>query len=533
VVPLAVVRPGNAAVKQPGADTRLASARAMLQAGRADKADSLLKRMLHYQQDHPGALHLSGLVARRRGRLTRAVQLLEKAASLSPSSAEFWCDYGLALKAAGRHDEAVAVQRRVVGMVPNSPLALANLGSACIAAGLTDEAVGLLTQADALAPGNVEIIYNLGNAYLKAENWQQAEATFKRALEAAPAHARARVNLAVTWKEMRRLDEAAAMLNDVYLAQPDNTDAEWNLALTQLMAGDWANGWLHYEVRRHIPGFALRKVTPAPWDGAPLEGRRLLVHSEQGMGDVIQFARYLPRLGDLDGDVTVLVHNRMRPILTGLDDRVTIVEADAGVPSYDVETPMLSLPMLLGLPDPAALTGTYLDAAPDRVERWRETLPQGGKLRVGIAWQGCPDYAADHRRSIPLTKFTPLSLIEGVRLVSLQIGGGSEQLPKQGWAERVFNPGDALDADGAFLDSAAILRNLDVLVTSDTAIAHLGGAMGVETWLALAHVPDWRWGLRGETCPWYRSVRLFRQQSPGDWDGVFAAIATALRERLA
>jgi Flp pilus assembly protein TadD len=527
----AAVRTTEAAMRQPGEDTRLASARALMSAGKPDKAESLLKRMLHYQPDHPGALHLAGQVARQRGRLTRAVQLLEKAAAAAPDSAEIWCDYGLALKAAGMHDEAVTVQRHVVGMVPNSALALTNVGTACIAAGLTGEAVGFLGKARMLAPDNAEIVYNLGNAYLRAAEWVLAEDAFSAALEMAPAHEGAKVNLAAAYKEQGRLDDAIALLRVTTELHPLNADGAWNLALSLLMAGHWQEGWTLYEARRRIAGFAMRKVNPAPWDGGPLGERRLLVHAEQGMGDAIQFARYLPTLTRAGGKVTLLAHDRLGAMMRRLDPAPEVVEGSEKPPRYDVEAPMMSLPHLLGLPDPSAVTAPYLDAEPERVERWRDVIPPG-RLRVGIAWQGCPDYAADSRRSIPLTAFAPLTLVEGVRLVSLQKGGGVEQLPRQSWAGRVFSPGDTLDADGAFVDSAAILRNIDLLVTSDTAIAHLGGAMGVETWLALAHVPDWRWGLTGTACPWYPSMRLFRQAKPGDWGGVFADIAGALRERL-
>ncbi|MPY71397.1 MAG: tetratricopeptide repeat protein [Alphaproteobacteria bacterium] len=531
MVPVAL-RTADTGMRHPGEDTRLASARAMLTAGKPDKAESLVKRMLHYQPDHAGALHLAGQIARARGRLVRAVQLLEKAAAARPDAADIWCDYGLALKAAGRHDEAVAAQRCVAGMLPASPLALANLGAACIAAGLTAEALSHLARADALAPGNAEILYNLGNAQLRAGDWPAAEAAFSRALDVEPLHAGAKTNLASVYKEQGRLEDALALLRVARAMHPDNADAEWNLALSLLTAGAWKEGWAHYEARRRIPGFALRHLRPAPWDGSPLDGRRLLVHAEQGMGDAIQFCRYLKHAAACGGEVAFLVHDRLAPLLSTLDVDIRVLEAGGKTPRYDVEAPLMSLPHLLRRPDAGADRSPYLKADPARVGRWRQVLPADGRITVAIAWQGCPDYAADTRRSIPLARFGPLAALDGVRLVSLQKGGGAEQLGLQGWAGRVAAPDETLDADGAFLDSAAILRNADLLVTSDTAMAHLGGALGVETWLALAHVPDWRWGRDGETTPWYSGMRLFRQRSPGDWDGVFAAIAAELRKRL-
>jgi hypothetical protein len=177
------------------------------------------------------------------------------------------------------------------------------------------------------------------------------------------------------------------------------------------------------------------------------------------------------------------------------------------------------------VPEPTA----YLSAEKERLAHWSRKLA-GARFNVGIAWQGRPDYAADGRRSIPLRHFAPLVEQSDVRLVSLQQGHGTEQLQALDWRERILELGPELDGDGAFLDSAAVIAALDLMITSDTAIAHLAGALGVPVWLALAHVPDWRWGLKGETTPWYPAMRLFRQDRSGDWPGVFARIAKALGE---
>ena len=509
-------------------DAKLAAAHAHDAAGRAKKAEALYRQILGKDARHAGALHALGLIMRKRGHAERAAQLLSKAAAAAPGDAAVHCDLGNALKALGRFDEAMVHHRRMVELCPASPEALSNLGTTCAKAGCLDEALEHLQRAAALDPANPEIHYNLGNGFLAAGDFERAAEAFERATEISPSHVRGNTNLGVAYKELGRLGDAESRFRTALKAAPGDGDAGWNLALAHLMAGDWQAGWAAYECRRQISGFAMRRLDRPAWDGAPLDGRSLLVHAEQGLGDTIQFMRYLPCLTDLGADVRFSCQDALARLLTGRFDRVAIVN---DLPRTELHAPLLSLPYLLGLaspwvPEPAA----YLSADPARIARWSQKLA-GPIFNIGIAWQGRPDYAADSRRSIPLHHFAPLAECPGVRLVSLQHGHGAEQLEALDWREQVLDFGPDLDSDGAFLDSAAIIAGLDLVITSDTAIAHLAGALGAPVWLALAHVPDWRWGLMGATTPWYPTMRLFRQDRPGDWAGVFARIAEALAER--
>ena len=509
---------------------RLAEARALRDAGRPDKAEALAQKALRRDPDDGDALHLLGLIAQDRGRLPRAVQLLEKAARSAPDSPAVLCDLGLAYKAAGRLDESIACQRRVAERLPDSPLALSNLGAALIAAGAAAEAVAPLARASALAPAHAEIAYNLGSALLAAGRAADAESAFRRALALDPTHVRARTNLGVALKEQRRVEESIAALRDAVAAAPGYADAEWNLALALMLDGRWAEGLSHYESRRRLAGFAIRRVDAAPWNGEPLRGRSLLVHAEQGLGDAIQFCRWLSRLGTLDGPVTLLPPPALRPLFRSLDVPVAVADG-SDVPPTDLELPLMSLPHLVGPAEPFwPDAGPYLAPEPARLARWRNELGGSHGLTIAIAWQGNRDYRADRRRSIPLDAFEPLARLPDVRLVSLQQGAGHEQLAAVPWADRVRDLGPEIDRDGAFLDSAAIALAADAVVTSDSSIAHVAGAVGARVMLALCDVPDWRWGTRGDTTPWYPSARLFRQAAPGDWNGVFARIAASLAE---
>ncbi len=503
-------------------EARLAAARAHDGAGRRKKAETLYLQVLKKDARNAGALHGLALIARRGGHAARAVQLLSKAVSAAPGDAAIRCDLGNAFKALGRFEDALAQHRRMVELRPDSPEALSNLGTTCAKAGRADEALDHLRRAAALGPANAEVIYNLGNGLLSAGRFDDARDAFERTLVLSPHHVRARTNLGVAYKELGSLGDAERILRSALDLAPGDADAGWNLGLAQLMSGDWEAGWASYECRRGIADFAMRRLDRPAWDGAPLDGRTLLVHAEQGLGDTVQFARYLTLLAD--GKIRFWCQDPLAPLLASLADDITIVSDPP--PRTDVHAPLLSLPHLLGVSSPfVPKSGAYLTAEPERVARWSRDLDDGA-FNIGIAWQGRPDYAADARRSIPLGHFAPLAERPGVRLVSLQRGHGAEQLESIDWQVRELGP--EFDGDGAFLDSAGVIAGLDLVITSDSAIAHVAGALGARVWLALAHVPDWRWGLTGETTPWYPKMRLFRQTRPGDWAGVFERINRSL-----
>jgi hypothetical protein len=405
-----------------------------------------------------------------------------------------------------------------------------NLGLAYKDWGRHHEAVASLERATALAPGQSELHYNLGNGLLAAGRPEAAEASFRAALTREAGHARAMVNLGTAQKEQGRLDEAIATLRGAVAARPEDADAHWNLALALLMAGDWDQGWREHEWRRRLPGFPVERLDGPEWDGAPLAGRTLLVHAEQGLGDAIQFVRFariVPRHG---GRVVLRCQPRLARLLSSAEGIDEVTTTDGPMPGHDVQIPLMSLPGRLGeAPDPAP----YIAPEPALARDWAARLGDEGGLGIGIGWQGNPDYAADRRRSIPLAMFAALAELPGVSLHALQKGPGREQIAgwPAGMALRDLG-GELYRGPDAFVDTAAVLAALDLVVCSDTALAHLAGAMGVETWLLLPRPPDWRWGLAGETTHWYRAMRLFRQDAPGDWGGVFDRVTGALRERV-
>jgi tetratricopeptide (TPR) repeat protein len=515
------------------AGDRVLAAEAHRAAGRLDKAETSLRKNLRAYPNHARTLHGLGLIARDKGRLDRAIQLLEKAVAAAPLAADIGCDLGLALKAAGRHDEAIAAQARVTDLLPNSAPAWSNHGTALSAAKRYDDAIASFTKALSLAPNTAELHYNLANAQLALGDLQGAEAAFVRTLELSPGHAGALENLGCALKEQGRLAEAEDLLRSACALYPADSDLRWNHALALLMSGKYPEGWMAYEARRAIPGFTIKPQPLPPWDGGDLAGRRLLVHAEQGFGDTIQFCRYLDRLSSLQGDIVVQVPPRLLPLMRSLKIKAEITDNTKAAARCDVEAPMMSLPHLLGPAQPFwPDDGAYLTADADRIAFWKDRLAGHDGLTIAIAWQGDPGYRADRTRSLPLAAFAPLADLPGIRLISLQQGPGRSQIAAVPWRDTILDLGEDIDQDGAFLDSAAILATADLMITSDTALAHLAGAVGAPVGVALSRIPDWRWGAQGDSCGWYSTMHLFRQETPGDWDSVFNTIATALKEKL-
>ncbi|MEC9005015.1 MAG: hypothetical protein VX644_16700, partial [Planctomycetota bacterium] len=307
-------------------------------------------------------------------------------------------------------------------------------------------------------------------------------------------------------------------------------EAHVTQGIISLLQGNFKRGWLAYEWRRQCSEFSISEYQEPVWDGSSLEGRTILVHHEQGLGDMIQFVRYATIFARQGARVIVKAQKSLVKLLEPFQDIDTLVTDDSELPEFDVHVPMLSIPGKLQTTfDNIPTDIPYLQADESLVDQWRERLLPYDGFKVGIVWQGSPCFETDPQRSIPVEYFFRLAGIPGVRLFSLQKGYGAEQLESRPDNIHVVDFGEDLDgAAGPFMDTAAILRNLDLLISSDTSVPHLAGALGVRSWVALSLCPDWRWFLDREDSPWYPTMRLFRQERLGEWDNVFDRIATDL-----
>jgi tetratricopeptide (TPR) repeat protein len=549
------------------ADSLLASAIEHHHAGRLARACDAYRKLLRKDPRNAAALYLMGLAKQEQGHLDRGLQLLAKAVEAEPGNVAYrhalavayagagwmteaeaalraaiaiapeqpgpWTALGNALAGQDRVDEAIAAHRRALELAPDSPEVLSNLGSALKQAGRVAESLECFRAAAQRALDHPEVRFNLGTALLAGGRPAEAEAELRQAVRLDPGHARAWSNLGASRREQGKLEDAIASLEEAIRRAPGYADAHYNLGLALLARRPCADGWRQYDWREKIRDFAMRRVALPRWDGAPLDGRTLLVHCEQGLGDTIQFVRYVREAARYGGPVVVECPPDLRRLLDRAGLGARIVPRGADLPACDVQVPMMSLP---GIVDPllarAGAMVPYLAAEPDLVATWRARLGDDGRLKVGIGWQGNPAYRADGARSIPVRHFAPLANVAAARLVSLQKGEGRTQLEGLDAELAIEDLGPELDeATGSFVDTTAMMAGLDIVIASDSAVAHLAGALGVEVWLLLAHVPDWRWGMEGTSCPWYPTMRVFRQERPGDWDGLMAHVAAELVRR--
>jgi tetratricopeptide (TPR) repeat protein len=497
--------------------------------GHPDEAAARLHEAIRCRPDFAPAHRNLGALLAQRGQPDEALRRLEEALRLQPGDPETCYNLGNVLRQLGRNDEAIAYYRQALQGQPGRADAYNNLGLALIQARRFGEAAVLLRQGVRLRPQEVSGHNNLGLALSDLGQFAEAEASFHEALRLQPGYVDAHNNLGIAYRKQGRLAEALAAFDVALWLDPRSVGAHFNRALALLQRGDLAEGWAEYEWRWQFEHMTPPSFPRPRWDGSPLAGRTILLTTEQGLGDTIQFIRYAPLLHRQGARVLVQVPAALVALLGSCAGIERLVARGERLPEFDVHAPLLSLPGLLGTAlDTIPAEVPYLAAEPARVEAWRQRLEGVRGFRVGIVWQGGLKYPDDHWRSVPLVCFAPLADVPGVRLVSLQKGPGTEQLESVRFPVARLAPEP--DAEGgAFLDTAAVMKNLDLLVMSDTSATHLAGALGVPVWMATSAAPDWRWLSGREDSPWYPTLRLFRQGRLGDWAGVFDRMAAELR----
>ena len=503
--------------------------------GERDESVRCLRSAHAMDSRNPRFLVSLGRAQLRLGQAEAAVSSLQSALRRSPGDLEAHGLLGNALKKLERFPEALEHLRLAADGLPDNALWRADLGLAYLAARQMEGAERELTQALALDPREPEIHFDLGVVYLTAGRLAEADGCFSQALLLHPDHVGALINQATLMKSRGELDGAIEKLRRAVALDPGHADGWWNLSLGLLQRGEWDEGWALYEWRRRIPGLTLDLGDLACWDGSAEPGKTLFVHAEQGLGDTLQFSRFLRTARERVGTLVFAPQKALRPLLGLADLGVdAYVDPQQGRAQAHCHAPLMSLPWLLrARPDGLGQSVPYLVADPARVERWKARLARSQGVKIGLCWQGNPTYREDRLRSIPLRAFAGLMRPGGARWFGLQKEYGLEQLDGMGPELGFVDLGPELDREGgAFMDTAALMMALDVVITSDTAIAHLGGALACPTWLLLARTPDWRWGLCGERSEWYPSLRLFRQKWPGDWDEVIARVGQALDQQF-
>ncbi len=502
-------------------------------AGNLAQAEHIYRAILRVDPLQAEALHLLGLIAYQSGHPDIARTYLTQALHLQPDFPVAHNSLGVVFRSQGKLAEAGTCYQQALRLNPDYAEAHYNLGIVWQHQGKLAEAEACYQYALRLQPAFVLAHNNLGNVLQEQGKLTEAAACYQQALRLQPDCAMAHNNLGNVRKEQGQLAEALACYEQAITLEPDYADAHLNRALAWLLAGQYEQGWPEFEWRWRCPGYALAPCAAPRWQGQPLQGQTILLRAEQGLGDTLQFIRYAALVKQRGGRVLVECQQPLLQLLArcpGIDGLV----ARGATPSekVDVQAPLLSLPCLFGttlatVPAPIP----YLSADPCLVEHWRQQLCPLPAFKIGIAWQGSLLYRSDRARSIPLTAFAPLGRLKGVQLISLQKGLGTEQLRDVADHLAILDLGSRLDETaGAFMDTAAVMHSLDLVLTCDTALGHLAGALGVPVWLALPFVSDWRWLLHRDESPWYPNVRLFRQREPGNWPEVFERIAAEIRQ---
>jgi tetratricopeptide (TPR) repeat protein len=463
------------------------------------------------------------------GRLTEAVALFELVIRLEPAYAHGHNNLAMVFLLQHRYDEAHASAERASELDPQLAEPHATLSAIYLRRNKVEEALASSRRALRLNPYLPEAYYNQARAYLKIGQLDEALAVCREVLRFKPDYMD--INFVVSMAAMKdnRLEEALGSLNALLRKNPQDARAHLNRALIWLLQGNYEEGWPEYEWRWRGHDF----VTKPMWDGSSLDGKTIVLHAEQGLGDTLQYIRYarlVKQRAARPSDVTVTVacQDSLHKLLgrcAGIDELVapTSFAWPAGEHAL-----LMSLPAILKTTVATIPAGVpYVFPDPTLVESWRREIRAAPGFKIGIAWQGSPQHPDDRLRSMPLADFAPLREVSGIHWFSLQKGPGKDQLASAPFDLVDLSP--RLDeTTGAFMDSAAVMMSLDLVITSDTAIPHLAGALGVPVWVALQAVPDFRWLLERADSPWYPSMRLFRQSRRGDWQEVFERMAREL-----
>ena len=427
------------------------------------------------------------------GNAAESLVRFQAALNIDPSNATLHLHAGAVLHDLMRYEEAVDSYRHTLNVAPDMGEAHNNLGNSLMALGRFTEAVASFSRASELLTSSPVPLTARASALQALGNIAEAEADCRKALILDPAFAA----------------------------------AHWNLALNLLLQGRYVEGWREYEWRWQKPDFTspCRHMDVPLWDGSPLKGRTILLHAEQGFGDAIQFARYVPLVVGCQGNVVLECHPQLVPLFQGLKGVTSVVAFGEQLPAYDYQAPLLTLPRILGTTLQNIPDCLSLEVPAERLAKWQQKTSVYSGSRVGVVWAGSSIHRNDGFRSLPLTYLSSFAKFSGINYFSLQLGEATHQLKLSPLAERMIDLTDQIDD---FADTAALIEQLDLVISIDTAVAHLAGTLGKPVFILLPFAPDWRWLLERSDSPWYPTMRIFRQKQPGDWGEVMTRIHAAL-----
>jgi Flp pilus assembly protein TadD len=517
---------------RPSLDQLFADAIAHHMAGREDQAEQLYRMILAVPPVQAETSYNLGLLYQTKGRLVEAVAAYRYAVLLKQDHIDAYCNLATALQDLGQRDEAIEIYHKAIAIHPDFAMAYCNLGVALKEQRQAEQSLAAYRRAIDLRPSYDFAFANMAAVLLDLGRLDDAKAACSRAIELNPLMPMAHFNLGATLKAENKPAEAEAVFRDAIKLNPDFTEAHFTFAQVLLHQEKYREGWDEYEWRWKLPQYRwLRDMhgdfAQPLWQGEDITGKTLLVYCEQGVGDALQYVRYIRQLiAERGVHVILAVHPPLLRLLAQIEGATVIALDQVPLPAFDLHCPLISLPRLFGTDKhniPAEIP--YLSADPADIERWRRRIPGQGK-RVGIVWAGNPDQTGDALRSPRLKAVLPLFEVPGVTFVALQVGPGRADLEKYPLPANVIDLGPEI---GDFADTAAIISGLDLVISSCTAPLHLAAALGVPTWGMIPFAPHFLWQNDRTDSPWYPNLRLYRQAEAGnDWRNVTAAISDDL-----
>jgi tetratricopeptide (TPR) repeat protein len=487
------------------------------------RAMEYLKKAVALRADYSKAYHNLGVSQQALGDLVGATTAYRRALACHPEDAKAYNDLGAVFTDMGQAEEAVEAFLHAVELDPSCAEGYFNLGSALAQKGEAARAIEYLNAAIDIRPDYAKTYQNLGVAQQALGDIGAAAAAYRQALICEPGSVDLLSNLASVLVAQGE-EEGIALFERLVEEERGSAHIHWNFGVALLLWGDYGRGWREYEWRTQWDKFPSpkREFKQARWHGEPLGRATILLHWEQGLGDTLQFARYAPLVAERGGRVILEIQPGLQDLFQGADGVAVCVRQGDALPEFRWYCPLMSLPLIFG---------TTMETIPPILPlRYGEgdssvAAEEKDRLKVGLVWAGNPKHANDQLRSMSLRHFLPLMGVDSVSFVSLQKGSAAAQINE---GHLPFSLADALASVGDFSGTAAVVAGLDLVITVDTAVAHLAGAMGKPVWVLVASVPDWRWGLYGETTPWYPTARIFRQSFAGGWEELMERVAAEL-----
>lgn len=503
------------------------------QSDKIDSAVDYLKKSVEHNPYNPDAHHLLGMLLQQKGQLDKAGDCYQNALHLNPHYAEAYNNLGNVHKDKGNIDDAIRCYEKALQLSPTLSIAERNIGVCYMEKGSPDQAIDHYHKALRLNPHYADTYHLLGMAYEEKEDLNEAIVAYEKAFGLDPGLAETCNNLGNVYHAKGFFDLSLEYYRKALVINPWLPETHWNIARLLLMRGEFTEGWKEFEWRWQKKDFApLQKKFSVPqWDGFDIRGKTIFLFSEQGIGDTIQFIRYADLISKMGAKVIVESQPEIKKLLESMSGIAHVVVRGDKSPECHTYAPLLSLPAILGTTfDTIPSEIPYLFPDPQLSDKWMEkTKNSTSELRIGITWAGNPAHRNNRNRSFPLAIFSPLAELQDIIFFSLQKGTPSSQAkhPPKG-----FNLIDYTEDIRDFSDTAALINNIDLVISADTAVAHLAGALGKPVWVLLPFIPDWRWLLEREDSPWYPTMRIFRQKSPGDWECVIESVYKCLSASL-